>query len=249
MKISIITISYNSAQTIEDTILSVTGQQNVSLEYIVVDGGSKDETLQIIEKYKDHISKFISEPDNGIYDAMNKALKMATGDVVGILNSDDVYTDEKVLSDVISRFEKTPAHALYADLVYVERNNLNKIKRKWISGYYKPGAFKKGWMPPHPTFFVKNEVYKKYGIFNTALHSAADYELMLRFIHKHQISVIYLPRIIIKMRQGGKSNASLKNRVNANKEDRLAWKINGLKPGILTLWLKPVRKIPQLWKR
>ncbi|MFI5203862.1 MAG: glycosyltransferase family 2 protein [Flavobacteriales bacterium] len=249
MKISIITICFNSAETIEETIRSVIGQKNVSIEYIVVDGGSTDNTLQIIDKYKNHISNFISEPDKGIYDAMNKGLRMSNGDIIGILNSDDVYADENALHDVIAQFEKKQPDALYADLVYVERNNLNAIKRTWISGEYKPDSFRKGWMPPHPTFFVKKQVYEKYGDFNTTLRSAADYELMLRFIHKHAISLAYLPRIITKMRQGGQSNLSLKNRLRANKEDRLAWKINGLKPGLLTLWRKPLRKISQLWKR
>lgn len=245
LKISIITVSYNSAQTIEHTIQSVLSQTYPNIEYILVDGASQDNTLKILEKYKSKISKFISEKDNGIYHAMNKGIKMATGDIIGILNSDDFYADDNVLNDVVTTFEKSKADSIYADLQYVDANNTQKIKRYWKSGTYKPGDFLFGWMPPHPTFFVKREVYEKYGLFNESLRSAADYELMLRFIHKHQISVDYLPRVIVKMRSGGQSNVTAKNRIKANLEDRKAWEINNLKPYFFTLFLKPLRKLKQ----
>jgi len=174
---------------------------------------------------------------------------LATGDIIGILNSDDVYADENVLADVIQQFQTSNAEALYADLVYVNRENINHVKRKWISGEYKTGMFKKGWMPPHPTFFVKRELYAKFGGFNTEFQTSADYELMLRFIHKHNVRLTYLPRVTIKMRQGGQSNITVKNRIKANREDRKAWKTNELKPGLFTLWAKPLRKVSQLWKR
>jgi glycosyltransferase len=245
LKISIITVSYNSAKTIEQTIQSVLSQRYPNVEYIIIDGASQDETLSIIEKYRDKISIFISEKDSGIYNAMNKGLKLASGDIIGILNSDDFYSDDEVLSDVVKIFEQSNADAVYADLQYVDANNTQKVLRNWKSGKYKQGDFLFGWMPPHPTFFVRKHVYEKYGFFNESLSSAADYELMLRFIHKHKITIEYLPRVIIKMRMGGKSNRSFKNRIKANLEDRKAWKINGLKPYCFTLFLKPLRKLNQ----
>lgn len=246
MKVSIITIAYNSAETIEDTIKSVVCQTYPDIEYIIIDGGSKDNTLSIIDKYKDGISILVSEPDKGIYDAMNKGVARATGDIVGILNSDDLYADNKVVEKVVETIGDKDG--LYADLVYVNRDNTDEVTRFWKSGCYKKGMFKKGWMPPHPTFFVRNECYKKLGTYSLELRSAADYELMLRFIHKNEISVAYLPEVIIKMRVGGQSNVTLKNRIAANKEDKKAWEMNGLKPGLATI-RKPLSKITQFIKK
>ena len=249
MKVSIITISYNVEDTISDTIKSVINQDYENIEYIIVDGASKDKTISIIKSFGFSVSKFISEPDKGIYDAMNKGLALATGDIIGILNADDIYADTNVISKVVNRFQEDKVEGLYADLVYVKRDDTNKITRYWRSGNYSKGKFLKGWMPPHPTFFVKREIYEKYGNFNLDLRSAADYEIMLRFIHKHEIKITYLPCIITKMRVGGQSNVSLKNRIKANKEDREAWKINGLKPGVFTLIRKPLSKVGQFFKR
>ena len=248
MKISIITVAYNAASTIKDTIDSVLSQEGIDLEYVIVDGGSKDETVQIVESYGDQIHTFISEPDKGIYDGMNKGVALATGDIVGILNADDFYSNENVLSKVVETFVEG-VEASYADLVYVDQEDTDRITRTWKSGKYESGAFKKGWMPPHPTFFVRKEIYEKFGAYSLELKSAADYEFMLRVIHKHQIKVVYLPEIIVRMRQGGASNSSLKNRINANKEDRKAWEMNGLKPGTFTLIRKPLSKISQFFKR
>lgn len=246
-KISIITIAYNSEKTIEDTIRSVVSQDYPNLEYIIVDGASKDSTMEIVNRYKDQIATIVSESDKGIYDAMNKGVELATGDVVGILNSDDFYANNQVISNVANTIGN--ADAIYADLVYVSQEDTDKVIRRWISGAYKVGAFKKGWMPPHPTFFLKKSCYNQYGTYNLQLKSAADYELMLRMVHKHKIKVAYLPEVITKMRVGGQSNASLKNRIAANKEDRLAWKLNGLKPGPFTLTAKPLRKLTQFIKK
>ena len=245
MKVSIITVSYNSEQTIEDTIVSVVDQSYKNIEYIIVDGGSSDGTVDIAKKYTDKIFKIISEKDKGIYDAMNKGIAIATGNIVGILNSDDIYYDNKVIEDVVTLFQKENTDSVYADLQYVNKENTNIVSRIWKSGLYQQGKFLKGWMPPHPTFFVKNELYKKLGNYNTSLQSAADYELMLRFIHRHNIKISYLPRTIIKMRAGGKSNITLKNRIKANIEDRKAWKLNGIKPNFFTLFRKPLSKIFQ----
>jgi len=244
-RISIITVTYNSAQTLEHTIQSVLLQDHPDVEYIIVDGASTDDTLAVIRKYRHKIDHFVSEKDEGLYYALNKGIALATGDIIGILHADDFYMDDHVLSKVASTFEKTKAGAVYADLYYVDKDNTEKIIRKWRSGPYTEGKFLWGWMPPHPTFFVKKEIYQKYGGFNTQLRSAADYELMLRFIHKHKIKLGYLPEFIVKMRTGGQSNASVKNRLKANKEDCKAWEMNRLKPYFFTLTLKPLRKIFQ----
>ena len=248
MKVSIVTVAYNAASTIKDTIESVLSQKGIDLEYIIVDGGSKDDTVQIIESFGDQIHKFISEPDKGIYDGMNKGVKMATGVVVGILNSDDFYMDENVLQKVISKFTED-IQAVYADLVYVDQFDTDKITRTWVSKKYEEDAFIKGWMPPHPTFFVRKEIYDKFGCYSLELRSAADYEFMLRVIHKHKISLSYLPEVIVKMRAGGESNASFKNRLRANKEDRMAWKMNDLKPSPFTFIRKPLSKVSQFFKK
>lgn len=248
MKVSIITITYNSESTLIDTIDSVLNQTYTDIEYIIIDGKSTDSTVSIIHSYKDKISKFISEKDNGLYDALNKGISMATGDIIGVLHSDDFYTNHQVIEKVVQIFNLNQADAVYADLFYVDKTNIDKILRKWKSGNYKHGMFVNGWMPPHPTFFVRRHCYEKYGSFNLDLVSAADYELMLRFVHKHQIKLAYLPEFIIKMRAGGLSNASLSNRIRANQEDRKAWLMNGLKPKFHTLYLKPLRKIIQLFK-
>jgi len=248
MKVSIITICYNSASTIEDTIQSVLAQNYADIEYIVVDGKSKDQTMEIVDRYRDRISCVISEKDRGIYDAMNKGIRAATGDVVGILNSDDYYADDNVISDVAELFRSTHCEGCYADLVYVNRNNREKVVRRWVAGGYRHGLFLKGWMPPHPTFFVLRSKYLELGDYNLTLRSAADYELMLRFIHRHQIRLSYLPRVITHMRTGGQSNITLHNRIRANREDRLAWKINDLKPAWYTLTAKPLSKLFQYLK-
>lgn len=247
MKVSIITITYNSESTIKDTINSVLCQSYNDIEYIIIDGKSNDNTISIINSYSDKISKIVSEKDNGLYDALNKGIDLATGDIIGLLHSDDFYTSNLVIEKIVQQFQSTNADGVYADLYYVNRENTQIINRKWKSGNYTHGKFLYGWMPPHPTFFVKRNIYQNFGKFNLTFVSAADYELMLRFIHKHKIKISYLPEFIIKMRVGGKSNASLFNRLRANKEDRKAWKINDLKPYFFTLYFKPLRKILQLF--
>jgi glycosyltransferase involved in cell wall biosynthesis len=245
MKISVITASFNNADTIEDTIKSVLSQDFPEIEYIIVDGASKDDTLKIAEKYKSKISKIVSEKDAGIYFALNKGIDFATGEIIAFLHADDMYANEKVLSDVMKVFSEKKADSVYGDLHYVDRVDTSKILRNWKSGEYKDGLFLKGWMPPHPAFFLKKSAYEKFGKFDTSFVSAADYELMLRMLHKNKISTNYLPEVIVKMRAGGTSNVSISNRIRANREDRLAWKINGLNPGMLTLIRKPLSKLKQ----
>ena len=244
MKISIITASFNSEKTIRDTLESVKCQEYNNVEHLVIDGLSTDETLSIVGQYS-NISRVISEKDKGIYDAMNKGLRLATGEIIGILNSDDIYTDNKVLKEVVDIFQDDGVDACYADLQYVDEEDTNKMVRYWKSGNYKKNSFFYGWMPPHPTLFLRRRVYDKVGHFNLALKTAADYELMLRIFVRHNFNIRYLPRVIVKMRTGGASNASFRRRLHANQEDRLAWKINNLKPYFFTLYLKPIRKIFQ----
>ena len=247
MKVSIITVSWNSAKTIEDTIKSVVSQSYPDVEYIIVDGLSKDNTLEIVNKYKDKIAKIVSEKDKGIYDAFNKGVKMATGDIVGILNSDDFYTNPQVIEKIVQTFKQSNSDAVYADLVYVNEEDTSRISRYFKGGNYDRKKFEWGWMPPHPTFFIKREAYHSFGLFNMEMKIAADYEIMLRFLYKNKLKASYLPEVIVKMREGGNSNGSLAIRYKANMEDRKAWEMNGLKAPILGLSYKPVRKISQFF--
>jgi glycosyltransferase involved in cell wall biosynthesis len=245
LKVSIITVVYNGAATIRHCIDSVLSQTYPSIEYIIVDGNSTDGTQEIIKSYGSRIQIFLSEPDKGIYDAMNKGIKLATGDIIGILNADDFYAGTTVISEIAEAFIATKADGCYGDLNYVDGQDETVIKRNWVSGSYKPNSFLMGWMPPHPTFFVRRKCYADYGDFRLDMGSAADYEIMLRFIFKNGIKLTYIPKVLVKMRTGGVSNSTVKNRLMANSNDRKAWQVNDIKPWFFTLWLKPVRKITQ----
>lgn len=245
MKVSIITVVYNNAETIGSAIDAVLSQTYPDIEYIIVDGGSTDGTQKKIESYGKKIDLLISEPDQGIYDAMNKGLSMVTGDIVAFLNSDDFYSSTHVIEKVVSEFKLDEIDGVFGDLHYVHADDTKRIFRRWISGTYKAGSFLYGWMPPHPTFFVRKSVYDRFGGFNPSLKSAADYELMLRFVHVNKIKISYIPEVLVKMRIGGVSNSGLRNRLRANLEDREAWEINGVKPYFFTLFLKPLRKVSQ----
>ncbi len=242
--VSIITASFNSERTIADTLTSVALQDYPNIEHIIIDGASSDKTVEIVKRFR-HVKKIVCEKDDGIYDAMNKGIRQCTGKLIGILNSDDFYPHHSVISRVVNQLQQDKTDSLYGDLVYVSQNDTRKRLRTWIAGEFKTSKFLFGWMPPHPTFFVRKEMYEKWGYFNTTFRSAADYELMLRFLYKHHISVSYLPQIIVTMRSGGVSNSSISNRINANREDSEAWRVNGLRPRIYTSWLKPLRKLTQ----
>lgn len=248
MKISVITAVRNGAETLRECIESVRGQ-TFPAEHIMIDGASTDGTLDIIAQYRSGITKVISEPDNGIYDALNRGIRLASGDVIGLLHGDDFYAHDRVLESVADVFEKQNVDSCYGDILYVNKNDTDKVIRYWKSSKYKHGKFKQGWMPPHPTFFVKREIYGKYGLFNTDFRIAADYELMLRFLEKHRISTYYIPEVLIKMRLGGASNKSLKNLFIKSSEDYKAWKVNNLKGGLYTIFLKNFTKIPQFFIR
>lgn len=249
MKISIITVVYNGVDTVRDCVESVLGQTHADVEYIVVDGASTDGTVDLLRSYGQRIAHFISEPDRGLYDAMNKGLALATGEVVGFLNADDLYPHPDVLARVAATFERSGADGVYGDMLYMQRDDLTKLQRYFRSGPYRPGAFLWGWMPGHLSFFCKRWCYEQYGGFRLDLRTAADYELMLRFIHKHGIRLAYMDQVTIVMRAGGVSNRSLGSWLRANREDRQAWRLNGLQPYFFTLWVKPLRKIGQFFSK
>ena len=244
MKVSVITAVFNGAKTIQDCIKSVSGQIYPNIEHIIIDGGSTDGTLEVIKRYTEKRVNIVSEPDNGIYDALNKGIRQASGEVIGLLHSDDFYAHDRVIEKVADIFMKYNIDSCYGDLQYVDKNNPDKVIRYWKSSQYRHGKFKYGWMPPHSTFFVKKEIYNKYGYFNTNFKIAADYELMLRFLEKHKISTYYTPEVFIKMRIGGTSNRNIKNLIIKSNEDYRAWKVNNLNGGFYTILLKNLCKIP-----
>ena len=244
MKVTIITVLLDNVFSLRDAIDSVLAQEYTDIEYIIIDGHSTDGSMTVVKSYGTQIHKVISEPDNGIYDALNKGIAMSTGDIVGFLHADDFYENTKVITRVVNAF-KEGVDAIYADIDYVQKFNKHKIVRKWRSGEYDARRFYTGWMPPHPTFFVRRVIYETYGGYNTTLNHSADYELMLRLCLVHHINVKYIPEVLVKMRTGGQSNRSLKNRILANLQDRKAWSINRLNVPFYTLLLKPLRKIIQ----
>jgi glycosyltransferase involved in cell wall biosynthesis len=249
MKISLITTTFNSAETLRDTLESVRLQEYNDIEYVIVDGGSTDGTMDLIAEFKDIVSASVSEKDDGIYDALNKGIAMATGEVVGFLHSDDMFADAKVLSRIAEAFSHPDVDATYCDLDYVLRDDPSKIHRQWRSQEFDPEAFYRGWMPAHPTFYLKKEHYTRFGGYDTTFRQSADYELMLRMLLKHGLKAKYIPEVLVKMRVGGASNVSLQNRWQANQEDARAWKKNGLKAGKLTRVMKPLSKLGQFLGR
>lgn len=248
LKVSVITVTYNSADTIEECIRSVALQTHPAIEHIIVDGLSTDGTLAKVENLRGSVSHLVSEPDQGIYDAMNKGLALASGDIICYLNSDDFYADKEVISNVVHLLEAHHVDSVYADIDYVDRKRPGHIIRKWRSGEYHRENFYNGWMPPHPAFFVKSGIYKKFGGYRVEQDIAADYELMLRFLFRHNVSCAYLPKVVVKMRTGGVSNGSFLSLVRQNIQNRRAWKINNLRPRWYTLILKPLSKIRQYIK-
>ena len=245
MKISIITATWNSAATVENAILSVASQRYPDLEHIIGDGNSSDETLPIVFRHEDKIAKLISEPDHGIYDAMNKGIALSDGEIVGILNSDDFYANADVLKKVAQVFKEKGVDTCYGNLIYVHPVNVQRVIRYWRAGEHRSRSFYQGWMPPHPTFFVRRSVYEQYGCFNPDLGTAADYELTIRFLLKYKVSTAYIPEVLVHMRAGGASNASLKSRLKTIRMASLSWKVNDLKPRPWTLTFRLLSKIIQ----
>ena len=219
MKISIVTACYNNKSTICDTLRTIQMQTHQDIEHIVIDGGSTDGTLEILEQHKERFAYFSSEPDNGHYHAMNKGLANVSGDIIGLLNSDDFFANEHVLSNINQAFSDETIDACYGDLVYVNHNNTNQVVRYWKSNAYSSELFGKGWAPAHPTFYVRKAVHEQHGmLFNLDYKLAADYDVLLRLLFAHNIKTAYIPDVMVKMRLGGATNKSLKNIINQNKE-------------------------------
>ena len=246
MKISIITVVYNNDKTIEVAIKSVLSQSYSNIDYVIIDGGSSDKTVTIINEYKEQLGYFISEKDKGIYDAMNKGIYAAKGDVIGILNSDDLYQDTNVIETVMNQFNQNPSiDVVYGDLVYVKSDNVNKVVRNWKSNSYYNRFFENGNVPPHPSLFVKKSVYEKAGLFNLDFKLAADYEFMLRIFKKHNFNSKYINRVIVKMRLGGATNQSFSNIKKQNIEILKAWNHNELKAPFLLMPLRIIKRLIQ----
>ena len=227
MKVSIVTATYNSAATIQQCIASMQQQDFADIEHIIVDGASKDDTLQII-KDSGHRGPLISEPDKGIYDAMNKGIKLATGDIVGILNSDDFFYNEKVISTIAAYFTEHDVEAIVADIIFIRKENEDKVHRHYSGKKWRPSKFAWGYMPPHPSFFVKRHLFEELGFYKTDYQIAADYELLIRYLLVHKIRWSYLPMVTTKMLPGGASTKNLNSIITLNREIARACKENGV---------------------
>lgn len=249
MKVSIITVTYNSASTLIDTIRSISFQDYPNIEYIVVDGNSTDGTIDIINKNSYAISSWISEPDNGLYEAMNKGLKMATGDIVGIINSDDFYHRSDSISKIVEAFKYSGKDSVYADVEFVDPSNLNKTVRYYSSKRFELSKFKKGIMPAHPTFFTYRQNFEKFGYYKTDYKITADFELLVRFLYKNKLSSHYLPISLMKMRTGGVSTKSWKSNIVINQEDLRACKENGLKTNYFWLYSRYFKKLLEFFPK
>jgi glycosyltransferase involved in cell wall biosynthesis len=246
LKISIITVVYNNRQNIEDCIKSVLSQTYLPFEYIIIDGGSTDGTIEKIYPYKEPFINVISERDGGMYDALNKGIRIASGDIVGILHSDDVFENDTTLFSIAEVFDKKGPDCVYGDLVYVDKMNVDKLFRYWKSTPFNITLLKKGWMPPHPTMFLKKQIFETLGGYNTAYKIAADYDFILRIFSRAELKFEYLPQVITRMRTGGASNRSFLNIIRKSWEDYSALKKNKA-GGIITLALKNFNKIEQFF--
>lgn len=249
MKVSVITICYNAAEHIDETMRSVVMQDHKDIEHIVIDGGSTDGTQQRIERYREVIAHFSSEKDKGVYDAMNKGLRVATGEVIAFVNAGDMIVHRSCVSEMVAEFEKDDADAIYGDAYMVDPDNIRKVKRFWKGGIYDRENFRSGWMPPHLGTYIRKDIYDRFGHFREDLKVSADYELMFRFMYKHRIRVRYVPKVLVRFRLGGVSNRSLAHIWRANLEVYKAWKLNGEWVSPLIIVAKPMRKLGQLFRR
>jgi glycosyltransferase involved in cell wall biosynthesis len=249
VKITVITVVYNNAATIEETIRSVASQRYSEVEHIIIDGGSTDGTMEIVNRHRDKLAIVVSEPDEGLYHAMNKGIALASGDVIGTLNSDDIYAGDDVLDTVAAVFDDPVVDACYADLVYVDPLDTSKIIRYWKSRPYELGLFRRGWIPAHPTFFVRRQVYEKYGDFDLRYKIQSDFDLTMRFLEIHQVRSVYIPKILVRMRMGGTTNKRLGNIIKGNLESYRACRENGLKVTPLFFVVKIFSRLPQFVRR
>lgn len=276
MKVSLITVCRNVAPVIAETIDSVLAQTHADIELIVIDGASTDGTVEVLERYRKPpqglprnegtlrnpqaegspagdpaevrgISVLVSEPDKGIYDAMNKGLRLATGDVIGFVNAGDLLMTPTVIADVVSAFQRAHVDAVYGDIIMVDEHDIYKVHRTWLSGTYHRENFRKGWMPPHVGTFIKKSVYDLHGLFNTDLRIGADYEILLRFLYKHQVKTVHMREVLVRFRLGGMSNGNVKQILRANREVRASWKLNGLQAPPLLVTRKLWSKVMQFF--
>lgn len=243
MKVSIITVVWNNCSFIKDAIESVLSQTYDNIEYIIIDGSSTDGTVDIIKSYREYVDKFISEEDDGLYDAMNKGISLASGDIVGILNSDDFYINENVVSRIVDEFIATSCDSVYSDLVYVNPKDINTVVRYYDSSYFSPDKFANGWMPAHPTFFVKRSVYLKLGLFRTDLAIGSDFDILVRFLARHRISYSYIDEALVKMRVGGVSTQGLRANLKILKEQKRVCADHGIETNFIKLCLKYPQKL------
>lgn len=249
MKISIITATYNSGATIADTVESVLRQTYKDIEYLVIDGCSKDDTLRILRQYEPMFSgrmRIISEPDKGIYDAMNKGIAMCTGDVVGMLNSDDFYTSDDAIETIANSFKDKSVSAIYGDVHFINSNVPDKCVRYYSSAIFRPWLLRFGLMPAHPSFYVRKRIYDTYGRYSLDYRIAADYEMMVRLLYKYRINTRYVRKDFVTMRTGGISTKSVRNRMLISKEDVVACRNNGLYTNIVLISMKYLYKIFEL---
>lgn len=249
MKVSIITVVFNGEKYIQDCIRSVLAQDYSNIEYIIIDGASTDHTLSIINTYKDQIHHLISEKDQGIYDALNKGISLAGGDIIGILNADDMLASSTVVSNIVTKFAEESVDGVYGNLNYIDANHPQNIIRNWISKQHQIKDFNKGWMPAHPTLYLKKSLFKNYGSYSLNYGTAGDYELMLRFLYRYQIKAVFLDQLIVNMRMGGMSNASIKQRYLAFINDYRAAKNNQIVFPLCAIILKKMVKIGQFLHR
>lgn len=248
MKITVITATYNAASTISDCLASVARQTHRHIEHWVIDGGSTDGTQTVVERYREKLSGFVSEPDRGIYDALNKGVIRSSGDVIGFLHSDDVYASDEVLAKIDAAFADPAVEAVYGDLVYVDKHDLSRVIRYWKAGQYDRSRLKRGWMPPHPTFYVRRSVYERLGLFDTTYRIAADYDSVVRFLFTNGIEASYIPEVLVCMRIGGISNGSVKSVALKMAEDLRVIRAHKL-GGLPALAMKNLSKAGQLWRR
>ncbi len=244
MKISVVTAVYNRVATVGEAMASVQAQAHSDLEHIVQDGGSTDGTLDEVARLSDHTTRLVSERDNGIYDAINRGISRATGDVIGLMHSDDAFAHDEVLAQVAERFADPAIMGVYGDLQYVAADNPDRVVRHWKSGEYRPDLLARGWMPPHPTLYLRRQIFDQYGLYDTSFSIAADYDAMLRYLTQGHIKLAYIPQVLVKMRLGGESNRSLERIARKSREDYRAIRKNGV-GGFGTLAAKNFSKLTQ----
>ena len=245
MTVSIVTVCRNSAATIADAISSVAGQRYPDIEHVIVDGNSSDGTPDIVERSNRRAGPFVSEPDRGIYDAMNKGIGLSSGEIVGFLNADDTFADDEVVERIVAPFGEPGIECVFGDLVYVQERDPTRVLRTWKPGPFNPGAFSRGWHPPHPTFYTRKESFHQYGAFDTSLAVSADFELMLRFLERHHLRSRYVPHLLVRMRTGGVSNRSFRNMMIGNRNCVAAFRRNGMRAPLLYPLLRLAPKLSQ----